>query len=378
MPTIKIQQWNSTLDNRGGSILETALGNGVPYPHSCRSGECGSCKTRLLSGEVDHDPYDPAVLSDEERAGGMVLACRARPLSDLEVAWMADVEQLPGQPLRQFNARVTELEKVTHDVVRLRLEPRGDALAFRAGQYAQLGFSGQPPRPYSMANRPDETGLEFHIRHVPGGRASGYAAQELREGHVVSVEGPFGSACLSEDHTDTILATAGGTGYAPIRSIVRTALRRDPDRHIHIYFGVRDEQDVYGENELKRFAANHPNVRAHVVLSEPTSATSRRVGFVHQAIESDEPDLSRARIYAAGPPPMVKGVTTTVLRCGACADAVHADPFTPSQDQDSQSLRVAVHINPRAYVTNVLQHTLDALASIRAESWRRTRRTIGR
>ena len=243
---------------------------------------------------------------------------------------------------RRLDARVVELEKVTHDVVRLRLECDGDALSFKAGQYARLTFDGQPSRPYSMATRPDEAGLEFHIRHVPNGRASGYAAERLRVGHELSVEGPFGSACLRENHTGTILAAAGGTGYAPIRSIVRTALERDPERHVVLYFGVRDECDVYGERELRQIAARHPNVEVNFVLSEPASATHRRTGFVHQVIESDRHDLSGACVYAAGPPPMVKGVTATALRRGVDADAVYADPFTPSTDPQADATKTAI------------------------------------
>ena len=309
MASINIRQWDTPVRCRRGTILDAALAHGVPFPHECRSGECGNCKTRVFTGEVDHDPYDPTALSDAERSSGMVLACRARPKTDVDVAWLAQVEAAQLFPAQRLKACVLALERATHDVIRLRLGLRGKPLAFAAGQYAQLSFGKHPSRPYSMANRPDEPELEFHIRCIPNGLASGYVAEFLQVGDTVRLEGPFGSAYLRADHDGPIVAVAGGTGLAPIRSIIRSALPRLNGRPMHVYLGVRDERDVYGEEELSDIAAAHPNVRTHIVLSEPSEATVRRTGFVHDAVLADLPTLSGVKVYVAGPPPMVNGVT---------------------------------------------------------------------
>lgn len=330
MPTINITQWSTPVNCRRGSILDAALSSGVPYPHSCRSGECGSCKTLVLKGEVDHDPYDPSVLSDSERDAGLVLACRARPKTDVKVAWLSDVDAASALPVRRLKASVRSVEQVTHDIVRLRLGLGGKSLAFAAGQYARLCFTGLPPRPYSMANRPDEDELEFHIRRVPQGLVSRHVNSVLRVGDAIRVEGPFGDSYLREGHDGPIVLVAGGSGLAPVRSILRTAIQRMSVRPVHVYLGVRDECDVYGEEELVEFAASCPNIRTHIVLSEPTDFTARRTGFVHEALAADIPDLSGAKIYAAGPPPMVNGVVSMSLAHGASRDDVHSDPFTPS------------------------------------------------
>lgn len=330
MTTINIQQWDTPVHCRRGTILEAALASGVPYPHNCRSGECGNCKSRLVAGQVDHDPYDPSALSDTERSAGMVLACRARPKTDVDVAWLAAVDPAISFPVRRVKASVLALEHATHDVVRLRLAVRGRPLAFAAGQYSQLSFGSLPARPYSMANRPDEAELEFHIRRVPNGVVSGHVTSELKVGDTARLEGPFGSSHLRQDHQGPIVAAAGGTGLAPIRSIVRTALKRMGPRPVHLYLGVRDERDVYAEDEIADIAAAYANVQTHIVLSDPAESTSRRTGFVHEAVAADLPSLRGAKVYVAGPPPMVNGVTDVALASGADRDDVHSDPFTPT------------------------------------------------
>src|SRR5579863_9753934 len=208
----------------GGTVLEAALAQGVPYPHGCRSGNCGACKSRLEEGEVDLTPYSPYALSDEERAEGLILACRAVPWSDCTVAWL-DADEVVLHPQRYLTCRVLALEGLTHDIKRLRLAiEAGGPFTFSAGQYAALSFAGLPPRDYSMANRPDEEILEFHIRRMGPGSVSAHVSERLQVGDTVRVEGPFGSSWLRENHRGPIIAIAGGSGLAPMKSIVDTAL----------------------------------------------------------------------------------------------------------------------------------------------------------
>ncbi|HYC13401.1 MAG TPA: 2Fe-2S iron-sulfur cluster-binding protein, partial [Stellaceae bacterium] len=228
----------------GQTVLEAALAAGVPYPHGCRSGNCGSCKSSLEGGEVDLAAYSDYALTPEEREQGLILACRAMPWSDASVAWL-DADEVAIHPQRQLVCRVASIEDMTHDIKGVRLEiVSGGPFTFSAGQYAALRFSSLAARDYSMANRPDENVLEFHIRHVSGGAASRYAARCLKHGEKVVVEGPFGSAWLRGNHTGPILAIAGGSGLAPIKSIVETALARGARQPIRLYLGVRDEPDL--------------------------------------------------------------------------------------------------------------------------------------
>lgn len=332
MHTIRIKQWKTPLQTRKGMILDAALSSGIPYPHSCRSGECGNCKTRLLKGEVKHEPYSKDALTDEEREQGLILACRARPKSDIEIAWDSDFDASACAPIRQLQAKVVELTRAAQDVTKVRLQVEGKALEFAAGQYARLTVGDLPARSYSMANRTDEDILEFHVRHVPDGLVSGYIANELKAGDSVGVEGPFGTAYLREDHIGPIVAVGGGTGLAPVMSIIRTALVNMPLRPMHVYFGVRSEADIYAAPELAELEKN-PMVSVHIVLSSPNGPTKYRTGYAHHALEQDFEDLSAAKVYLCGPPPMVTAVTECVVARGVQAADVHSDPFTPSADK---------------------------------------------
>src|SRR6266849_9146761 len=126
----------------GGTVLESALAQGVPYPHGCRSGNCGACKSRLESGEVELTPYSEFALSEVERGDGLILACRAVPWSDVSLAWL-DADETIVHPLRYLTCRVVALDDATHDIKRLRLAVEaGGPFTFSAGQYAAVSFAG--------------------------------------------------------------------------------------------------------------------------------------------------------------------------------------------------------------------------------------------
>jgi ferredoxin-NAD(P)+ reductase (naphthalene dioxygenase ferredoxin-specific) len=311
----------------GQTILEAALAAGVPYPHGCRSGNCGACKSRLDSGEIELTPYSEFALSAAERQDGLILACRAVPWSDVSLGWL-DADEVIVHPLRYLTCRVVTLDDATHDIKRLRLAVEaGGPFSFSPGQYAALTFAGQAPRDYSMANRPDEPVLEFHVRRTAGGGASIYVAETLSVGDTVKVEGPFGSSFLREKHTGPILAIAGGSGLAPVKSIVESALAAGMAQPIDLYFGVRAERDLYLEAHFRTLAARHDNFRFIPVLSQPDGATTRRGGFVHEAASADHPDLDGAKAYLAGPPVMVEAATTVLLARGMRRQDIHADAF---------------------------------------------------
>ena len=319
----------------GETILEAALAQGVPYPHGCRSGNCGACKSVLEAGEIDLAPYSDYALTDEERAQGLILACRATPWSDGTVRWL-ETDEVVAHPLRQLTCRVIALEDLTHDIKCVRLEIlSGGPFDFSAGQYAALRVSSLPARDFSMANRPDDPVLEFHVRHMTGGAASRYIVRNLGLGERVELEGPFGSAWLREHHTGPILAIAGGSGLAPIKSIVETALRRGARQPIQLYFGVRAERDLYLEEHFKALAAAHPNLTFTPVLSEPVLPTARRRGFVHDAVAADIRDLDGTKAYIAGPPVMVEAATAMLLDSGLPRHDIHADAFYTEADKQA-------------------------------------------
>ena len=324
---VTVRNARRTVDvDDGETILDAAVLAGIDYPCSCQSGTCGSCKSDLFSGEVEMMPYAGVALSDAERAGGAILACRAVPRSDCEVAWRVP-DEVARHPVRKLACLVADVELAAPEVCRLRLEaadPR--PFAFSAGQYARLTFAGCPPRDFSMANRPIDPQLEFHIRRVAGGRVSAFVADGLRRGDRVALEGPFGDAQLRRKHRGPIFAIAGSTGLAPILSIVETALSIGMSQPIHLYFGARDAAGLYATDRLAALARAHPNLHVETTLAEP-GATGHRRGLATDALAADHAAFDGAKAYVAGPPAMVEAATALLVSRGLARSDCHADPF---------------------------------------------------
>lgn len=250
------------------TVLASALASGVDYPHVCRSGRCGSCKSRLASGTVTMLTHTRFSLTDEEKAAGLILACRAVPQSDVTATWSRG-DAGAERPLKRLEALVTSVSPVTHDIVRLLVTLGDEDLAFSAGQYVKFTVGEGLARDYSIASMPGGRELEFHVRMVPGGAVSTHIHEYLWVGDIVMVEGPFGEAHLRALHTGPILAVAGGSGLAPIRSIVETALSSGMRQPIRLYFGVREDRDVYDLDVLERLARGHENFSYQIVTASP-------------------------------------------------------------------------------------------------------------
>jgi len=319
----------------GETILECLLQAGVAFPHNCQSGNCGSCKCELVEGDVLDLPYSEYALSAEERSRNLILACRTQVWGDCTVRPL-DAADMVLHPSRVMRCRVVAIHELTHDIRGLTLEiASGGPYGFSAGQHAHLKFGpGIPERSYSMASLPGDPLLEFHVRRVPRGQASGYVFSNLRVGAELTVSGPLGNAYLRDNHQGPILAVAGGSGMAPILSIIETALRSEPNRKIDCYFGVRDERDVYLEERLLGLTRQHPNLRLNVVLSQPSTSTARRTGTVTEAVTEDFSALAGFKAYAAGPPAMVESVQRELLKKGMATRDIHADAFY-SQAEDA-------------------------------------------
>lgn len=227
---------------------------------------------------------------------------------------------------RPIYARVVALQDATPDIRIIRLTlVTGGPFRFAAGQYARVTFNEHRPRLYSIASSPEDDFVEFHIRHSASAGAGAYVARQLRLGDGVWLEGPFGDAWLRPSHRGPILAIAGGSGLAPIKSIVETALRLGMTQDIRLYFGARDERDIYLEAWFRDLEARHPHFQFIPVLSEPSAPTRRRVGTVIDAMAADLGSVEDLDVYLAGPEAMVEAGCAKLLAAGVRADRIFAD-----------------------------------------------------
>lgn len=183
-----------------------------------------------------------------------------------------------------------------------------------------------------MARTPDAQVLEFHIRRVPGGAATQHIHTMIKLGDPVLVEGPFGSSYVREQHAGPILCVAGGSGLAPIRSIVETAIAHGMQQPIHVYFGARRSRDLYLVDHFKGLVQTHCNLYFTPVLSEAPFATDCRSGLVTDAVAKDLDDLDGWKAYVAGPPLMVEAAMQIGMERGLRQADLHADVFFTPQE----------------------------------------------
>ena len=347
--TVTVADLNQSAPAEAGqTVLDALLAHGVGFAYSCQAGNCGTCRCELVSGDIMELEYSEHALSAEERSRGIVLACRSQVWSDVVVRRL-DAEDFVVHPSRVMRCKVVDLTALTHDILRLRMDiVAGGPFAFSAGQFASLEFPVAPgaTRDYSMANRPDEKRLEFHIRVMPAASSvSSRMAAALRSGDTVRVLGPLGTSYLRAQHAGPMLCIAGGSGLAPIKSIVETALEGGFGQPVHLYFGVRAERDVYFEAELNELQNRFTSFRAHIVLSTSGGEAAatllpRRHGLVTEAVSADFPVLAGFKAHFAGPPPMVDAATALMRERGVEPRDIHADAFYPAPVESKQMVQM--------------------------------------
>lgn len=309
----------------GANLLEVLREHQIPVSYSCMAGRCGTCRCKVLAGDVLDTGREMRRPQDGEET--TVLACQA-VLSTSCTIEIPEPDEVVVHPARVLKATVASIEPLTHDIRRLRLSS-AKPLDFSPGQYANLQFGPTLARPYSMASLPGDDTLEFHVRLVAGGRVTGHIAQTLAVGDAVRVSGPLGSAYLRRKHTGPMLCVAGGTGLAPIFSIVRGALDGGMRNPIHVYCGARSPRDIYGMAGLQALQRDHPNLQVHAVVASDAPAAGQRTGLVTDAIAQDWFDLSGWRAYLCGSPPMVEAASLLARQRGIAPAHIHADAFYP-------------------------------------------------
>lgn len=317
------------------SILDTALHAGINLPHSCRGGSCGSCRARLLSGKLDYPFRPPLALTQDEVAEGFALLCQARPRGAVEVEARAVVSPEEIR-IKRVPCRIRRLERLDHDVMGVTLQlPGVEPMPFQAGQYIDVLLDGGHRRSFSIASDPsDPHFLQLHIRRVAGGGFSEQVFGGLEEGALLTIEGPFGAFRLRPARGRARLFVAGGTGLAPILSMLSYAIGRGLEVPTHLYWGVRSGRDLYWDAQLTQWCAEQPRMRYTPVLSEPgpDRTWEGRTGFVHEAVIADYPDLSAVDVYMAGPPAMIEAGQNLLPAHGLPVDRLFFDSFEYSPD----------------------------------------------
>ena len=332
---VKIQPSGHEFEaEEGETILDAAMRHSIELPYGCRGGACGSCAGTLLSGDIRYED-EPMALSDEMMANKKALFCIAVAQSDLEIS-IEELDTVEDIQIKNLRCRVEEKQQLSHDVILLKIKLAGDErMQYHAGQYVEFILEDGKRRAFSIANAPHNDELiEFHIRHVTGGKFTDYLFDTMPSKTMLRVEGPYGRFYLRENTNRPIIMMGGGTGFGPLKAMIEHAQHIGFDRAIHVFMGVRALRDLYMQDMVASWINDNSNITFTPVLSEPMASDNWKgeTGFVHEAVARTFKDLSGFDIYMSGPPPMINAAVDVFLAQGADKDHIYSDAFEYSSD----------------------------------------------
>lgn len=340
--TLTIEPLGQELEvDDGQTILDAALRAGIYIPHACGHGLCATCKIDVLEGEVDYGEASDFALMDYEREEGKALACCATLDSDVIIE--AEIEDDPDAcnlPVQDYAGEVVRLEDLTPTIkgVWIALDA---PIVFQAGQHISLRIGdGGATRSFSIAGTPAEAGLiELNIRHVPGGRGTGWVHEELQVGDRVSLAGPYGRFFVRKQahqaEGTAYLFLAGGSGLSSPRSMILDLLAEGCQKPITLINGARNRSELYHHDEFVELAATHANFGYVAALSgEPQdSGWAGERGFVHDVAKSRfDNDFRGHKAYLCGPPLMVDACITTLMQGRLFERDIYTEEFISAAD----------------------------------------------
>jgi CDP-4-dehydro-6-deoxyglucose reductase len=216
--------------------------------------------------------------------------------------------------------------------------PIAEAFTFEPGQYIDILLPGGRRRSFSIASPPhDARPLELHVRRVAGGEFTDRLFHEDMRGGLLTIEGPLGNFAYRPhaavaDAAPPMRLIGGGTGIAPLLSILRHLIENGMERDMRLYWGVRSQQDLYAHATLEQLSRRAASFTYVPVLSEAAPGWGGAAGWVHEAALQGIPDLEALEVYAAGPPAMIAAIQGEYDARGSAKSRLYFDSFDYAPD----------------------------------------------
>jgi len=287
--------------------LEAAIRAGITIPFGCQNGSCGACKSKIISGNVFLEGYQTSALNNSEVADGWTLCCKALATADLVIETRVALDEGLMSP-KVTPVRIEALEKLNHDTMKMTLKlPGNELLGFRAGQYLEFIMKDGSRRAFSIASPPSEPLIELHLRLIEGGKFTHFVFNEMQERTIHRIEAPIGQFYMRKSDKP-IIFVSGGTGFAPIKSVIEDMIESKNTRPIFLYQGVKSEEDLYMNEICKLWESKYANIKYIPIFSNPSEDDNKiiRRGFVHSAVIEDFETLSDVQVYCCGAPILVE------------------------------------------------------------------------
>jgi Na+-transporting NADH:ubiquinone oxidoreductase subunit F len=330
--TITVNDGNEYLVEGGRPLLATLKDERIFIPSACGGrGSCGLCKARIAEGAGEVLPTELPWLTDEERAAGTRLTCQIKVKRDVRM-------YVPDELLsvRQFTTEVAALRDLTYDIKEVTLALLEPArMDFVAGQFIQFEvpayeLTSEPVyRAYSIASDPaDPSTLQLEIRLVPNGICTTYVHRHLKVGDRVTINGPHGDFRLRQSERE-IVFIAGGSGMAPIRSILLDMARTSNPRHATYFFGARTRRDLFLVEEMRALEKTLPHFSFVPSLSAPAPEDEwdGESGLITDIVERRAPSGENVEAYLCGSPGMIDAAVKCLVKKGVPEDRIFYDKF---------------------------------------------------
>jgi propane monooxygenase reductase component len=329
--------------HEGETVLNAAFRQGISVMHGCKEGQCASCKSRLIEGDIELLKYSTFALPESERDTDHILLCRTLAYSDITVELLNYDEDLLSRSIavKEIPATLTGIQSLTRDIRLLTLELTSP-LRFWAGQYVDITIPGSGiTRSFSMANAPGDqaaggvTTLQFIIKIYPEGAFSAKLDGGLSVGDPLTVKGPYGTCFHREGRPGPMVLIGGGSGMSPLWSILQDHVARGDHRPLRFFYGARTKADLFHLEEFAAIAAQLPDFRFIPALSHasPEEEWTGETGFIHEVVartlraEGLEGEIDA---YSCGPPPMIDAVLPVLQMAGIEPERIYFDKFTPA------------------------------------------------
>ena len=323
--------------SEGETVLDAAFRQGISVMHGCKEGQCSSCKSLLVEGDIELLKYSTFALPDYERESNHILLCRTLAYSDIVVELLNYDEDLLRRSIavKSIEATLVAVTALTHDIRLLEIE-LAEPLRFWAGQYVDLTLPAVGiTRAFSMANPPaEQTRLQFIVKKYPEGAFSSQLDNLLHPGDRVIANGPYGTCFRREARPGPMLLIGGGSGMSPLWSILHDHLQSGEQRPVRFFYGARTASDLFYLDRFADLAARTPDFRFIPALSHAEDGDwTGESGFIHDVVARTlraEGLGGEMDAYSCGPPPMIDAVLPVLQMAGVEPERIYFDKFTPA------------------------------------------------
>jgi CDP-4-dehydro-6-deoxyglucose reductase len=228
------------------SILEAGLRAGLALNYGCSNGNCGLCKTRVVSGEIRKIKHHDYLLSEAEKGIGYMLSCCNTAVSDvvLEADEARGVTDIPHQSIP---IRIKKIDRPNDQMLVLSARtPRTRRLRFLAGQRATLSIDHVGTGFYPIASCPcDDMNLQFHIANNVQDPIASYLSESAKTNDLVTLEGPVGNFVLNENSPNSLVFIAQSSGFASIKGLIENAMALDIAETIYLFWVAESGSSLY-------------------------------------------------------------------------------------------------------------------------------------